>query len=84
MHNLLLLAAVLLARKMADLTHVQCKNGAMSHTRSGTSVIIPILWCQSRKTLGTRLIQWADAFSSPEPFSLLAVTRGKIGSGIND
>ena len=25
-----------------------------------------------------------DTFSSPEPFSLLAVTRGKIGSGIND
>ena len=24
------------------------------------------------------------SFSSPEPFSLLAVTRGKIGSGIND
>ena len=27
---------------------------------------------------------YLDTFSSPEPFSLLAVTRGKIGSGIND
>ena len=30
-----LLAAVLLARKMADLTHAQCKNGAMSYTGVG-------------------------------------------------
>ena len=31
-----------------------------------------------------RLFLSSTAFLSPEPFSLLAVTRGKIGSGIND
>ena len=36
--------------------------------------------------VSTKVITFTDAsaFSSPEPFSLLAVTRGKIGSGIND
>ena len=39
-----LLAAVLLARKMADLTHAQCKNGAMSYTGVG---LLYSLFCVS-------------------------------------